>query len=192
MEAITPQSGGNFLNDNFWEVWSNLEGLCWRPGFSFNWAACWTSTKELTSLDPNLCIFKLGVFRCPFICFISRMYFLKKLHHMPICIPPPYNVFVKQPHEMLCSSIWCHDKCLKLGNLQRKDISYGFELGNLRPRCLDVVPGDGLSCAHARSQKEQRETASIKPFCNSSVHSLGQNPGVLNTSPSAPLPTVLQ
>lgn len=111
---------------------------------------------------------------------------------MPICIPPPYNVFAKQPHEMLCSSIWCHDKCLKLSNLQRKDISHRFELGNLRPRCLDVVSGDGLSCAHVRSQKGQRETASIRLFCNSSIHSLGQNPGVLNTSPSAPLPTVLQ
>lgn len=63
-------------------------------------------------------------------------------------------------------------------------MSCGFELGNLRPRCLDVVPGDGLSYVHVRSQKG--------PFCNRTVHSLGQNPGVPNTSPSAPPPTVLQ
>lgn len=86
--------------------------------------------------------------------------------------------------------MWCHDKRLKLCNLQRKDMYCGFELGNLRPTCLDVVPGHGLSCVHVRSQKGQRET--IKPFCNRTVHSLGQNPGVPNTSPSAPPPTVLQ
>lgn len=43
-----------------------------------------------------------------------------------------------------------------------------------------------------RSQRCRRKTASAKPFYNSPIHSLGQNPGVLNTSQSVPLPILSQ
>lgn len=110
---------------------------------------------------------------------------------MLICIPPPYTVWRNSPMRYCVSPFGVMANVWSWVIYKERHFSWVWARESKAK-----VPGCGtwwwsFLCSCQKSEGAE-ETASIRPFCNSSNHSLGQNPGVLNTSPSAPLPTVLQ